>query len=98
MEDIVKELAETTARSKSNTHRIDDIEKRQDKLDDLVTTMAVVKSEQDNIKQDVGEIKTDVKNLAEKPAKKWEALVNNIIWLVAGGLIAFAFSRAGIPL
>ena len=89
--DIIKELTETTARSKSNTKRIDRLEERQDKLEALTNAMAVVQTRQEQIETDVGEIKTDVKTLMEKPAKRWDALIAAIFTAVAGfvlGLLA----------
>ena len=44
------------------TRRIDTMEARQDNLDKLVASVAVMAEEQDHIKSDVTEIKTDVKN------------------------------------
>ena len=71
-EQIVKELTETTARSKSNTKRLDAMEKRQNDLEDLTRAVAVVQTKQEQIETDVGEIKTDVKALMATPGKRWE--------------------------
>lgn len=83
-------------RCKSNTHRIDDMEKRQDEMDRLVTSVATLANEQKHIKTDVEEIKTDVKTLAELPGKRWNALVDKIIWAVAAAAITFLLGRIGL--
>ena len=57
-------LAETEQRARSNSRRIDRLEARQDETDKLVAAMASLRSEQSYIKQDVAEIKEDVKQLA----------------------------------
>lgn len=88
MDEAIK-LAEVDQRSRSNTHRIDELEKRQDNLDKLTTTMSVLANEQEHIKTDVGEIKGTVKKLAEKPGKRWENIVDKGIWLVVSGAVGY---------
>ncbi len=83
MDEAVK-LAEIEQWCKSNTHRIDDLEVRQDNLDKLATTMSVMANEQEHIKTDVVEIKSNVKKLMDKPAKYWDTVVGLIISGVAG--------------
>lgn len=87
MDDAVK-LAEVDQRCRSNTHRIDELEQRQDNLDKLATTMSVMANEQDHIKSDVVVIKNDVKKLTDKPGLLWDKLVWLIISGVAGYLLA----------
>ena len=79
----------------SNRHRIEDVEKRQDNLDELVKSVALFAQEQEYIKQDVKEIKADVKALTEKPAKRWDSLVDKLLFAVAGAVLAWL--AAGAP-
>ena len=44
----------------SNRHRLEDIEKRQDNLDELVASVAVFAKEQEHIQADVKEIKAQL--------------------------------------
>lgn len=83
-------------RSKSNEHRIEDLEKRQDNLDELVSTVKVLAIREENVENDVKEIKTDVKALNEKPAKKWDGLVDKIILTIAAAVIGFLLSKIGM--
>lgn len=87
MDEAVK-IAEVDQRCRSNTHRIDELEQRQDNLDKLATTMSVMANEQDHIKSDVVVIKNDVKKLTDKPGVLWDKLVWLIISGVAGYLLA----------
>ena len=75
--------------SGSNRHRLDDIEKRQDNLDELVKSVALFAQEQEYIKEDVKEIKADVKALTDKPAKRWDSLVDKLLFAVAGAVLAW---------
>ena len=95
MEEAVK-IAELGQTVHDNTRRIGALEERQDNLDKLATAMTVFDTEQKHIKQDVSEIKTDVKSLKDKPGKRWENVVEKLIWLVVGAVIALAMAQIGI--
>lgn len=93
---IVERLTETESRSKSNQHRLDAMEM---KLDDLTTLTASVEKlalSQSHMDNDLKEIKADVKTLTEKPAKRWDGIVDKIVWAVAAALLTFVFSQIGL--
>ena len=73
-------------------------EERQDEADKLVTSVQLLAQRMGTVEGDVGEIKTTVKELADKPGKRWDGLVEKLIWLLAGGVIAFAAAHIGLPL
>lgn len=91
-----KRLTEVEARSKSNTKRLDDMEKRQDNLDDLVSTVKVLADREARMEDDVGEIKNDVKELKAKPGKRWDGLVDKIILTIAAAVIGFILAKFGL--
>ena len=88
-EDIAVKVAEIDQRSKSNPHRLDKVVERQDNLDKLVSSVAVLATRQETVETDVKEIKTDVKALTEKPAKRWDGIVDKLIWLAVSGAVGF---------
>ena len=95
-EEQIRMLTEVDQRSRSNTHRIDQM---QDKLEDygeMVSTIKVLANEQGHIKDDVSEIKKTVTGIAEKPGKRWDDLVKTVIGIVVGALLALAFTHMGI--
>ena len=89
-------LTSVEERSKSNTIRLDDLEKRQDNLDELVGTVKVLAVREENVETDVKEIKSDVKNLTNKPAKKLESITQTIIAVIVTALITYILSTIGI--
>ena len=91
-----KRLIEVECRSKSNTKRLDDMEKRQDDLDDLVSTVKVLADREARVEKDVGEIKTSVNELKDKPAKRWDGFVDKLILTVAGAVLGFIFAQLGL--
>ena len=93
---IEHRLTEVESRSKSNTHRLDELEKRQDNLDDLVSTVKVLAVREETVENDVKEIKEDVKMLTSKPAEKWDKLTEIVLSAVVGIIIGFIFSQIGM--
>ena len=95
-DEMVKTLSEVDERSKSNAKRLDCVERKQGELDKLVSTVAVIATKQQTIEDDVKEIKTDVKFLSEKPARRWESIVDKIIMTVLGAVIIYILTQIGI--
>lgn len=93
---IQAKIAEIEARSKSNTHRINDLEEDNRALHTLATSVEVLATKQDTIERTVQEIKTDVKALKAVPGSKWEALVKAVVTAIVGALVGFALAHAGI--
>jgi hypothetical protein len=93
---IEHRLTEVEERSKSNTKRLNDMEKRQDDLDELVSTVKVLAVREENVENDVKEIKNDVKTLTSKPAKKWEGLIDKITVALIGAVIGLLLSQIGL--
>lgn len=91
-----KRLTEVEERSKSNTHRIDDLEKRQDNLDELVGTVKVLAVREENVENDVKEIKSDVKSLTSKPAQRWEDAIKIILSTILAAAIGFFLAKLGV--
>ena len=82
-------LTEVEQRSKSNMHRLDELEKRQDSLETLTTSVSLLAEREQRVESDVKEIKADVKGLAEKPGKRYDSLVDKILWGVVGAVLGF---------
>lgn len=91
-----KRLTEVEERTKSNTHRIDDLEKRQDNLDELVGTVKVLAVREENVETDVKEIKNDVKSLTNKSGQRWDGLVDKIIMTIAAAIVGFILAKFGM--
>lgn len=93
--EIEHRLTEVEERSKSNTYRLAEVEKRQDNLDDLVSTVKVLAVREENVENGVKEIKSDVKSLTGKPAKRWDNLVNQVISILVAGVVGFILAKFG---
>lgn len=91
-------LTEVEARSKSNVHRLDEVEKRQNDLEKLASSVAVLAEREKNVEANVEEIKGDVKSLKGKSGKRWDGLVNQIITAVAAAVAGFILAKIGLGL
>lgn len=89
-------LTEVEGRSKSNQHRLDEVEKRQDNLDNIVNTVSRLDEREKRVETDVKEIKTDVKNLTSIPAKRWEGLITQVITLIVAAIAGFVLAKIGL--
>lgn len=50
----------------------------------------------DSIDEKLDELSDTIKALADKPAKRWDGLVDKSIWAVAAAVIAFLLARIGL--
>ena len=88
-----KRLTEVEERAKSNSHRLDEVEKKQNDLSELVGTVKVLATKEEQVEKDVKEIKSDVKMLTSKPASRWDNLVNQIITILVAAAAGFFLSK-----
>ena len=91
-----KRLTEVEERTKSNSHRIDDLERRQDNLDELVGTVKVLAVREETVENDVKEIKNDVKNLTSRSGKMFDSIVEKIILLIVAAVVGYFLGQAGL--
>ena len=94
--EIEHRLTEVESRSKSNAHRLDEMEKRQDDLDELVSTVKVLADREVRVENDVKEIKDDVKSLKMKPLKRWDSVVNTVLIALVTAIAGFLLARIGL--
>lgn len=89
-------VTEIEQRCKSNTHRIDEMQGDIKNLTELTASVKVLATKQESVEADVREIKTDVKALTEKPAKRWDAAIAAIITALVAGIVGWALAHAGL--
>lgn len=88
-------LSKVEERAKSNTRRIKDIEERQDNLDKLVSTVEVLATREQRVESDVKEIKCDVKSLTNKPAQRWDSMIEKIMLTIVAAIVGFVLAHFG---
>lgn len=96
MDEYGMRLTAVEERSKSNSHRIDELYKRQEDMNETIKAVAVMASEQAHIKDDVAEIKTDVKKLMGRDGKRWELVVEKIIIATVAAVVGYVLFNLGL--
>ena len=91
-----RRITEVEERSKSNTRRLERVEAQQTDLSKLVSTVAVLAEREKNVETNVEEIKEKVNTLTEKPAKRWENLIAQIISILVAAVIGFFIAKIGL--
>ena len=89
-------LTAVEERSKSNTHRIDKLEHSHEVLNRLATSMEVMAEKQAQVASTVDKLDRKVTVLESKPGKRWENIVEKVIWLIVSALIGYALAKMGI--
>ena len=95
-QDIAVKLAEVDQRSRSNTHRLEQVEKKLEDNEQLLTNVALIAQKQNALESDVQEIKSDVKTLTAKPAKRWESIVEKVILTIVAAGITYLIAYLGL--
>ena len=95
-EQLAIKLQETTDRSLRNEGRIKKLENEHSTLNSLATSVAVMAKELETMNKNVNTLTVKVDTLEEKPGKRWDALVEKIIWAVAAAIVAFILGRVGL--
>ena len=104
--DLAVHLQEVDSRSKSNEHRIDELESDMKETKNMQITLVKLANGVENmgnqlmdVKQDIQEVKKGQDELSDKvttlenrPAtetkRRFDRIVDKLIWLVIGGLVA----------
>jgi len=89
-------LKEVEDRSKGNSRRIESLEQKVANLSDVVSVLQAMQRDLEHLTSAVNETKADVKELKEKPGKRWEALVEKVLFGIVGAVLAFLLAKGGI--
>ena len=96
-EEIVRAIAENAQRSKSNSHRIDDLEKNGELLHKMLTALEVLATQQKNVAVQVEKIDSKVTRLEESPMKRIYTIIGYIVAALCSAAAGAVFS-GGIEL
>lgn len=89
-------LIETEARSKSNTHRIDEIEVEQKNQRELIVSVKELATEVKYMREDVSKIDKRLKQVEDKPVKRYEQIITLIITNIVTAILVFLLGKFGL--
>ena len=96
VEEVALKLQETTDRSLRNEGRIKKLEGESAVLHQLATSVAVMAEQMKTMNSSVLTLTTEVEELKDKPGKRWDGLIDKIIWGVAGAVLAYILAQIGL--
>lgn len=89
-------LQEAMDLARSNKHRIKKLEEHQEKQDKLLNTVALIAQKQESMESSLGEIKSDIRQIKDKPGKRWDSIVEKALLAFITGLIAYIMYKLGL--
>ena len=100
---IEREMAEIKAKQaaadeqhKTIFQRLDKQDKMIESVHKLATSVEKLAMKQDAMETKLGNLCSDVDEIKSKPAKRWEGIVEKVIFTVVGALVAYVLARMGI--
>lgn len=96
MEQLEVKVAEIDQISKSNAHRLDELEGKYDVLNRLATAVEVLATKQDNMEKSINGLANKVDALESVPRKRWDGLVEKVIYLIVAAMVGYALAKVGI--
>jgi hypothetical protein len=78
MDDLAVRLAEVDQRGKSNTHRIDDLEKRADTLQELTTSVKLLAANMERMASEQMKQGDRLTALEKQPGERWNSMTRTI--------------------
>lgn len=106
MENILKlerEISDIKADQAAAKEQHKEIFRRLDKQDEMIESVQKLASsverltlKQEGTQKKVDELCEDMDEIKAKPAKRWEGLVQNLIYAFGGALVAYIATRLGL--
>ena len=102
-EETAVKIAAVEHRAESNTRRIDKLEQQTEAIRSLATSVEVMVQEQvhqteaiERIEKNVEKLDNKVEVLEQKPAKRWEGIIEKALGAIAAGIIGFLLAQLGL--
>lgn len=94
--EIYSAISALEQRSKSNSHRLDALERQTEAVNSLATSVAVMAQKVDSTGEKVDALCSDVQELKAEPGKKWRAVVEKIGSIVVAAVVGYFLAKIGL--
>lgn len=94
--EIVGRLSAIEQRCKSNSHRLEALEKQTEAVNTLATSVAVMAERVETTGEKVDGLCADVQELKSEPGKRWKSVVERVIYIVVAAVVGFILARLGL--
>ena len=96
IEEMHVKLAELEQQLTSAQQRIEGLERGQEAINRLATAVEVPTVKQDDINRNVSRLSEKLDALEQRPARRWDSLLDKILLLLAGAFVTFLLSQGGV--
>ena len=96
MAEIKAKQAAADEQHKTIFQRLDKQDKMIESVHKLATSVEKLAMKQDAMETKLGNLCSDVDEIKSKPVKRWEGIVEKVIFTVVGALVAYVLAQMGI--
>lgn len=94
--EIAGRLSAVEQRSKSNSHRLEALEKQTEAVNRLATSVAVMAEKVETTGDKVDSLCVDVQEIKQKPAKRWETVTAQVVSILIAAALGYILARLGL--
>lgn len=94
--EIVGWLSAVEQRSKSNSHRLDAVEKNTEAVNHLATSVAVMAERMEVTGDKVDGLCSDVQDLKAEPGKRWKFVVEKAVYIAVSAVMGYILAKFGL--
>lgn len=87
MDNLERNLIETAERAKSNTHRIDELERENKTIYELAKAVEKIATNTENIQRELAQQGAKIEALEKIPAQRWNSLMKTLVTSIATTLL-----------
>lgn len=93
---IEHRLTAVEDRSRSNAHRLTKLEQSTEAINRMAISIEKMAMKQDAMNAKVDHLSTDVETLKAGPGKRWNGVVEKVIFTVVAATIGFVLAKIGL--
>lgn len=94
--EISGRLSAVEQRSKSNSHRLDAVEKNTEAVNHLATSVAVMAERMEVTGAKVDGLCSDVQDLKAEPGKRWKFVVEKAVYIAVSSVMGYILAKFGL--
>lgn len=94
--DFVGRLSAVEQRSRSNSHRLDAVEKNTEAVNHLATSMAVMAERMEVTGDKVDGLCSDVQDLKAEPGRRWKFVVEKAVYIAVSAVMGYILAKFGL--
>lgn len=94
--EIAGRLSAVEQRSKSNSHRLDAVEKNTEAVNHMATSVAVMAERMEVTGAKVDGLCSDVQDLKAEPGKRWKFVVEKAVYIAVSAVMGYILAKFGL--